>query len=145
MRNEDHAGLRHHHDPSRNTHRWCSCSTSTRLARPDLLNPDVLTTEPALPTTQFHDAFGNICTRLIAPPGQIRFTTNALIADPGTPDPYAPDAIQHEVSTLPDECMQFLLGSRYCETDNLMDVAWENFNTKQNGWGRVPGDRRLRS
>ncbi len=104
---------------------------------PDLLNPDVLTTEPALPTTQFHDAFGNICTRLIAPPGQIRFTTNALIADPGTPDPYAPDAIQHEVSTLPDECMQFLLGSRYCETDNLMDVAWENFNTKQNGWGRV--------
>jgi transglutaminase-like putative cysteine protease len=38
---------------------------------------------------------------------------------------------------LPDECLQFLLGSRYCETDKLMDVAWANFNSAPLGFGRV--------
>ena len=33
--------------------------------------------------------------------------------------------------------MQFLLGSRYCETDKLMDIAWANFNSAPLGWGRV--------
>ena len=103
----------------------------------DILEPDLLVTEPAVPYTQFRDSFGNLTTRLIAPPGQIRFHTNALIADPGTYDVADPNAIQHDVSTLPDECLQFLLGSRYCETDRLMDVAWGNFNTPDNGWGRV--------
>ena len=39
----------------------------------DILKPDILVTEPAVPYTQFHDSFGNLATRLIAPPGQIRF------------------------------------------------------------------------
>jgi transglutaminase-like putative cysteine protease len=103
----------------------------------DILTPDRLITEPAVPYTQYRDSFGNRGTRLIAPPGMIRFHTNALISDPGTQDFRDPNAIQHEVSTLPDDCMQFLLGSRYCETDKLMDFAWKNFNTPQNGWGRV--------
>jgi transglutaminase-like putative cysteine protease len=103
----------------------------------DLLIPDVLTTDPSVPYTQYHDSFGNLCTRLIAPPGQITYRTDALITDPGTLDTSDPNAIQHDVSTLPDECMQFLLGSRYCETDKLMDIAWDNFNTQGNGWERV--------
>jgi transglutaminase-like putative cysteine protease len=102
-----------------------------------IIVPDYLITSPATEVTQYRDCFGNWCSRLIAPPGQIRFTTDALITDPGTYDPYAPDAIQHVVSDLPDDCMQFLLGSRYCETDKLMDIAWSNFNNAPLGWGRV--------
>lgn len=104
---------------------------------PDLLAPDTLVTEPAIPYTQFRDCFGNLCTRLTAPPGRIRLHTQALIADPGTHDRCDPGAIHHDVATLPDECLQFLLGSRYCETDKLMDIAWANFDTAENGWGRV--------
>ncbi len=103
----------------------------------DILVPDILVTEPAVPFTQYHDSFGNLCIRLTAPPGPIRFRTNALIADPGTLDIADPSAIQHDISALPEECMQFLLGSRYCETDKLMEVAWANFNIPANGWGRV--------
>jgi transglutaminase-like putative cysteine protease len=103
----------------------------------DLLIPDILVTEPAIPFAQYRDSFGNLCTRLVAPPGQIRFRTEALLTDPGTHDYKDPNAIQHDVSTLPDECLQFLLASRYCETDKLMDVAWANFNINGNGWDRV--------
>jgi transglutaminase-like putative cysteine protease len=31
----------------------------------------------------------------------------------------------------------FLLGSRYCETDLLSEVAWDLFSTSSTGWGRV--------
>jgi transglutaminase-like putative cysteine protease len=103
----------------------------------DILQPDHLVTWPAVPFTQFHDSFGNFCTRLVAPPGPIRFTTEALVADPGTYDVIDRNAIQHDIATLPDECMQFLLGSRYCETERLLDVAWANFNITANGWERV--------
>jgi transglutaminase-like putative cysteine protease len=103
----------------------------------DLLTPDTLQVSPPTNVVQFTDAYGNICSRLIAPPGQVRFTTTATISDPGTLDNYVPDAIQHVVQDLPDECMQFLLGSRYCETDKLMDVAWGLFNNAPLGWGRV--------
>jgi transglutaminase-like putative cysteine protease len=103
----------------------------------DILVPDILVTEPEVPFTQYRDSFGNLCTRLVAPPGPIRLRTEAFVSDPGTPDVYAPDAIHHDVSSLPDECMQFLLGSRYCEPDKLMDLAWANFNIPGTGWDRV--------
>jgi len=102
-----------------------------------ILIPDYLITTPAVPVTQYHDHFGNWCTRLVAPPGQIRFTADGLISDPGSHDIYAPDAIQNDVAFLPDECMQFLLGSRYCETDKLMEMAWAQFGNTPLGWGRV--------
>jgi transglutaminase-like putative cysteine protease len=104
---------------------------------PHLLIPDYMITSPATNVTQYRDCFGNWCSRLIAPAGQLKLTTDALIHDPGTYDHYEPYAIQHEVSDLPDECMQFLLGSRYCETDRLMDMAWSYFANTQPGWARV--------
>jgi transglutaminase-like putative cysteine protease len=104
---------------------------------PDLLTPDRMHVTPDTSVAQFIDSFGNISSRVIAPPGQISFTTDAIIADPGTYDIYAPDAIQHVVPELPGECLQFLLGSRYCETDKLMDIAWANFNAAPLGLGRV--------
>jgi transglutaminase-like putative cysteine protease len=103
----------------------------------DLIEGDQLQVFPATSVTQFVDSFGNVCSRLIAPPGQIRFTAQAIISDPGLYDNHVPNAIQHVVQELPDECLQFLLGSRYCETDKLMDIAWANFNAAPLGWGRV--------
>ena len=52
--------------------------------------PDYLITTPVTNVTQYRDSFGNWCSRLVAPPGQIRFTTDALVSDPGTYDAFAP-------------------------------------------------------
>jgi hypothetical protein len=35
-----------------------------------------------------------------------------------------PDAPQWDVGALPDETLLYLLGSRYCDTEKLSDLAW---------------------
>lgn len=37
--------------------------------QPDLVEPETITLFPEVPYTNYIDAFGNQCTRLIAPPG----------------------------------------------------------------------------
>jgi len=103
----------------------------------DIVIPDHLTTDPAVPIGGYRDGFGNWCTRLTAPSGRIRIKTDALIRDSGQPDKTCPDAQQHAVQDLPEETLVFLLGSRYCETDLLSQTAWDMFGTTQPGWARV--------
>jgi transglutaminase-like putative cysteine protease len=103
----------------------------------DLVRPDLMTTDPAVPLTAYHDKFGNWCSRLVAPAGTIRLTADALVQDSGVPEPTVPFARQHEVQNLPEDTLVFLLGSRYCETDCLTDIAWNLFGNTPLGWPRV--------
>lgn len=103
----------------------------------DLLSPDQLHTEPAIPITSYRDAFGNDCKRLIAPAGRLRLSADAIIRDSGQPDEIAPAAWQHFVEDLPDEFLVFLLGSRYCDTDLLSQTAWQLFSNTVPGYPRV--------
>jgi transglutaminase-like putative cysteine protease len=103
----------------------------------DLHAPDVLRTEPFVPVTGYYDGFGNWCTRLVAPAGEIKITTDAMVRDSGLPDPVAPQARQIPVEELPDDVLVFLLGSRYCETDHLSNIAWNLFGGITPGWPRV--------
>jgi transglutaminase-like putative cysteine protease len=103
----------------------------------DLIKSDHLHTTPMLPMTRYVDAFGNICTRLVAPKGELQISADAVVADSGVPDEVTPMAPQHEVSELPHETLVFLLGSRYCETERLMNEAWSLFGKTPAGWPRV--------
>jgi transglutaminase-like putative cysteine protease len=103
----------------------------------DVIKPDQLRVSPAVPLTRYLDAFGNVCTRLVAPPGQLEIFTDALVADSGLPDPVEPAARQHEVAELPHDALVFLLASRYCETERLMEAAWSRFGQTPLGWARV--------
>ncbi len=103
----------------------------------DLLTPDTLTTTPRVPLRAYRDRFGNWCTRLTAPPGQFRIASAATVRDSGLLDPVSPHACQHRVEDLPDETLLFLLGSRYCETDELSATAWSLFGNTPPGWPRV--------
>jgi len=103
----------------------------------DLLSPDILHTNPSIPVGDYVDGFGNRCSRAILPPGQTRFSSDTLVHDSGLPDAYSPDAVQHAVPELPPETLVYLLGSRYCETDRLNEIAWSLFGGTPLGWGRV--------
>ena len=103
----------------------------------DLISPDHLLSSPPVPIVAYRDGFGNWCSRVVAPKGTVQFTASALINDPGTPDVVAADAEQHDIQSLPDDTLVFLLGSRYCETDRLFDIAWSHFGKSPTGWGRV--------
>jgi transglutaminase-like putative cysteine protease len=103
----------------------------------DLVAPDHVVTGPPVPISGYRDGFGNWCTRLIAPRGEIRIGTDALIDDSGLPDAAQRDSPQHAVESLPEETLVFLLGSRYCETDRLSETAWALFGQTPLGWPRV--------
>ena len=103
----------------------------------DLVTPQDMRITPDVPVHTYADSFGNICHRLLAPGGRITFSSDFVVADSGEPDLVVPDAEQHAIQNLPDETLVFLLGSRYCETDYLMDTAWAEFGRIQGGWRRV--------
>jgi transglutaminase-like putative cysteine protease len=103
----------------------------------DIIVPDHLIADPPVPITAYRDGFGNWCSRIVAPKGQIRLSANAVVKDTGKPDVVAAWAEQTPVQNLPEETLVFLLGSRYCETDRLSEVAWGLFGDPPTGWGRV--------
>ncbi len=103
----------------------------------DMVRPDYLVTDPSIPIAQFRDAFGNWCTRLVAPRGRVKFTADGVVRDAGAPDPVVAIAHATPVQDLPEETLPFLLGSRYCETEQLSELAWGLFGQSPTGWGRV--------
>jgi transglutaminase-like putative cysteine protease len=103
----------------------------------DLLTEHAIRFLPNAGARDFRDAFGNVCTRLVAPPGLMEIRNEFLIADSGLPDETDVQAEQWPVGDLPDEALMYLLGSRYCDTQKLSDQAWAMFSGIPGGWQRV--------
>jgi transglutaminase-like putative cysteine protease len=103
----------------------------------DLTTPQQIVFTPRIRSEEYVDGFGNICTRIVAPPGRTTISTEFAIEDSGEPDMVVPDAPQHPVEDLPAETLVFLLGSRYCDTDHLTELAWSLFSATPPGWARV--------
>lgn len=103
----------------------------------DLVRPDYVVIVPSVPVGAYRDMFGNWCSRILAPAGRVRITADAVVRDSGLPEPSFVEAEQIPVQLLPEEAMTFLLGSRYCETERLLDTAWSLFATGPTGWSRV--------
>jgi transglutaminase-like putative cysteine protease len=105
--------------------------------RHDLLTEQVLTFSPHVEAWDYTDSFGNVCTRITAPAGRITMSTEFTVYDSGQPDIVPFDAVQHDIRDLPDDVLVYLLGSRYCETDKLSQLAWNLFGNTPKGWPRV--------
>ena len=103
----------------------------------DLLEPDEMIVEPPVSVQTYTDGFGNLVGRLVAPAGSLRLSCSTLINDSGLPDPIEPDAQEVPVEDLPNEALQFLINSRYCEVDRLGATALELFGHLEPGWNRV--------
>jgi transglutaminase-like putative cysteine protease len=103
----------------------------------DLIRPDNMRLAPHIPIRIYHDGFGNTCTRIEAPAGRITLSSDAVIMDSGLAEPACPAAQEHAVSALPEDTLVYLLGSRYCATEQLMEDAWRLFGQIKPGWGRV--------
>jgi len=83
---------------------------------------------------EYHDGFGNRCGRIVAPTGRLTISTDFLINDSGAPDEVRHDARQQLLEDLPADVLVYLLGSRYCETDRLLETAWSLFGNLPKGW-----------
>jgi transglutaminase-like putative cysteine protease len=90
------------------------------------------TITPSVPVTEFTDGYGNLCQRLIAPPGEFLVRTSADVLTSSHIDtafgaPFVP------AQELPEAALVYLLPSRYCEADRLSDLA------RQVTIGAMPG------
>lgn len=82
------------------------------------------TLKPSMPAVEYTDNYGNLCQRLVAPPGEFSIQTSAdiLTADTIATCPGAPF---EDVQNLPDAVLTFLLPTRYCESDKFIDLGRE--------------------
>jgi transglutaminase-like putative cysteine protease len=103
----------------------------------DLITPDRLRIAPSRSITPYIDGFGNKCVRLLAPPGELRVASDTIVSDSGRADRVDVGAEEHAVADLPHDTLVYLLASRYCEADSMMDKAWEIFGQAPRGWRRV--------
>jgi transglutaminase-like putative cysteine protease len=105
----------------------------------DLITPQEMQATPRTPLRPYRDGFGNVVTRVLAPAGRTTFSADFVVEDRGEPDRFDLNAPQHAVEDLPDDTLVYLLGSRYCETDRLSDLAWAEFG------GTPPDGRRVQA
>jgi len=102
-----------------------------------IIRPDDMIIEAYCPQESFVDGFGNTCTRFICSAGSVSLRADGIIEDCGRPEPQILDAQEVPVAQLPNDTLQYLLASRYCETDLLMTEAWRLFGHLTPGWTRV--------
>ncbi len=91
---------------------------------------------PFVHVIEFTDSYGNLCQRLIAPPGKFSVKTRSSVRISDTIDT-APGAPFVEVQNLPDAVLSYLLPSRYCESDRFSDMASEITADAQPGYDQV--------
>lgn len=103
----------------------------------DVRIPETFFTTPIVPVSMYFDLFGNKCRRLVAPAGELMIWGDATIEDDGELDRWSPNAREIPAPELPDDCLVYLLGSRYCETDRMSQIAWDTFGNLDPGWNRV--------
>ena len=103
----------------------------------DLERPDHIIISPSVPISGYRDGFGNWCSRMLAPAGEMRISTDTVVNDAGLPDQQTLGAEQVPVELLPEEALVFLIASRYCDSDRLLDLAWTHFGETNPGWARV--------
>ncbi len=98
---------------------------------------EYLLVDPATPISGYLDGFGNRCGRFTCPAGRIRLWNDAVLEDSGEPDRQNFGAAQLGIEALPNDTIEFLIASRYCEVDRMIDIAWQLFGAVPAGWQRV--------
>jgi len=91
---------------------------------------------PSVPVFEFTDTYGNLCQRLVAPPGNFEIHTVAEVqtadqVDRGPGGPFI------EIQNLPDSVLIYLLPSRYCESELFGQMATEITEGHQLGYDQV--------
>jgi transglutaminase-like putative cysteine protease len=102
-----------------------------------LVKSDRIKFTPNLCVREFTDIFGNRCLRMNAEAGQLHLCNDVIVKTSDRPDVVNWDAGQSAISDLPDDTLEFLLGSRYCEIEQLSPIAWQLFGSEKPGWARV--------
>ena len=92
--------------------------------------------QPHAPVVEYTDNFGNLCQRVLIPQGNfdVRCSCRAHTADTIDVDPEAGFVPVHQ---LPENALQYLLPSRYCQSDLLNGLAASIVQGRNLGYQQV--------
>jgi transglutaminase-like putative cysteine protease len=86
---------------------------------------------------EFVDSYGNITCRAMLLPGQNIIHHDALVTVSSLPDNSDQRHFASTVDKLPPEVLRYTLPSRYCDSDRLLNFAWQQFGQVPNGLNRI--------
>jgi transglutaminase-like putative cysteine protease len=95
---------------------------------------------PWVPTTEYVDAFGNLCQRLTIPQGEMAIEVD-VVMEAAASIAVAPQAGATPVEDLPFDTLQYLLQSRYCPADKMCEQARSIAGDAQPGYAQVEAIR----
>jgi len=90
-----------------------------------------------LPSYEFQDSHGNITYRSMFMPGRNEIRHDALVGVSSLPDSREVLGQILPVGQLPPDLLRYTLPSRYCDSDKLMNFAWNQFGQISHGLPRV--------
>ncbi|MFN0263096.1 transglutaminase-like domain-containing protein [Tepidamorphus sp. 3E244] len=111
-------------------------STHTEFAG-RIIGSDNVRTSRDQTVEQYIDLYGNKISRIVAQPGVTTVWSDCVAEVDGEPDHVPWNAVQHAVEDLPPETLRYLVASRYCDSDELINFAWQQFGHLTNGCARV--------
>lgn len=89
------------------------------------------------PSYEFQDSHGNVTYRCTLMPGLNVIRHDALVAVSSLPDSREIPSQILPVEQFPSDILRYTLPSRYCDSDKLMDFAWNHFGQIAHGLPRV--------
>ena len=95
---------------------------------------------PTVPVLEYVDGYGNLCQRLLVPAGEFVVSATARVETAAEID-VAPGAPFTPPSELPVDVLQYLLPSRYCQSDLLADLGREVTGDAAPGYDQVEAIR----
>jgi transglutaminase-like putative cysteine protease len=93
--------------------------------------------QPAIAVEEYEDVHENFVRRFDLPAGRTVIRHDALIAVTSIPENDAIEDVTMAVRAMSPAILRYTLPSRYCDSDRLMDFAYNQFGQVRNGLARV--------
>jgi transglutaminase-like putative cysteine protease len=114
----------------------CILMLNPRTGDGQVIESDEMHTSRPCPLKKYMDVYGNLCLRTIIPSGTFRLESRIMATCPDEID-VDPAAGFIPMEDIPDNALQFLLPSRYCEADRLGERAREIVRSAAPGYEQV--------
>ncbi len=108
-----------------------------RLERNQRMECEQLSFSPNVYVNEFADVHLNIVRRFDLPPGRTTIRHDAFVSVPSLPENHDASDPPLPVRKMSPELLRYTLPSRYCDSDRLMDFAFQQFGQVPHGLQRV--------
>jgi transglutaminase-like putative cysteine protease len=102
-----------------------------------MVRKEWLSLTPSTPHQEFIDSYGNNVFRSLLVAGENIVHHDALVAVSAQKEDCDPNVLPQPIDKLPAGILRYTLPSRYCDSDKLLNFAWQHFGHLTHGLERI--------